>query len=658
MESQITPEAQDPQALSQAWMKAWPRAKTAVMKLAQPWAEVWTEAETKTEAEVMSEATQEVEAEALGLARALAWARRDQPRVPAERVPPAVPSQKVVSCLLRHLHLRGIDLWHHSPETSGEYLCILHFITPITRLPFELLELIFLDLVDEASGPPLVLMLVCKRWHDIVTSIWGSLNLSTITSMDAVASKLKRHRWLDIVVDTHPDRGDFTPSTGAYEAIFIAMGASSQWRSLVVESFPLQADLPEDLVSRHLQQCANATMSRFTTFKIKSACETSPLLDSLLCMLGRAAIPELTTVEINSANVISFLAPFYSSVFHSVKDLCLDTPGIHDPVDLLPHLHRLESFTATHLSLPTYHEHVDLPFLHTLRHLRLRAVSIQWMSGRTFHVLEDCTLIFPLHRHSLPMFSTTLPRCEHLTFQGYPFDILGGVSAHKLGHLSVTCPSSFNGRGNQQLIQLSCQVLGESRLALKTLHVGVKVTDQAWMNALVSMSELEELVIHNAQPSSVGARVFQSLVAQPAHASSLGAKSTPGEPGAPLCPLLRRFGLKYDRWLRGSEQFDLIPNFLSIIRSRQQSECSLESFSLWLTSNQKDPLQLVQGTELSIIGFMRLAKESRIEVDLLGSTAGELRRETPKLKRSREWFISHFLALIGVSDRELNVFRS
>ena len=638
MGSQITPEAQELQALSQAWVKAWPRAKTAVMKLAQPWAEVWTEVETKTEAEVKSKATQEVEEEALGLARAWAWARRE-PLVPAERVPSVVPNPSVIRCLLSYLNRRGIthDLWHHSPETRGEYSCIIHFITPITRLPFELLHQILLDLIDEASGPPLVLMLVCKRWHDIVTSIWGSLNLSTITPMDAVASKLEGHRWLDIVVDTDPDRGDsFTPSASAYEAIFAAMGASLRWRSLVVESFPLQADLPEDLVSRHLQQCANATMSRFTTFKIKSACKTSPLLDGLLRIIGTTASPELKTVEINSASVISFLAPVYPSVFHSVKDLCLDTPGIHDPVDLLPHLHQLESFTVSHLSLPTYHNHVDLPFVHTLRHLKLRAVSIQWMSGRKFDVLEDCTLIFPLHRHSLPTFSTTLPRCEHLTFQGYPVDILGGVSAHKLGHLSVTCPSSFNGRGNQQLVQLSCQVLGESRLALKTLHVGVKVTDQAWMNALVSMSELEELVIHNAQPSSVGARVFQSLVAQPAHASSLGAKSTPGERGAPLCPLLRRFGLKYDRWLRQSEQFDLIPDFLSIIRSRQQYKCSLESFSLWLTSNQKGPLQLVQRTELSIIGFMRLAKESRIVVDSLGFTARELRRVTPKVKPSWE----------------------
>ena len=159
-------------------------------------------------------------------------------------------------------------------------------------------------------------------------------------------------------------------------------------------------------------------MSRLTTFKVEFACETSPLLHGLLRILGTTAGSELTTIQVNSANVISFLAPDYPSIFHSVKVLSLDTPGMPNPVDLLPHLHQLETFTASYLALPIYHSHVDLPFVHTLRHLTLRAVSIQWMSGKTFQVLEDCVLIFPLHRHVLHTFSTTLPNCKHLTFQG------------------------------------------------------------------------------------------------------------------------------------------------------------------------------------------------------------------------------------------------
>ena len=159
---------------------------------------------------------------------------------------------------------------------------------------------------DETSGSPLVLMCVCRHWHAIVTTIWASLNLGTRTPVNAVASKLERKQWLDIVVDTDSDRSDFTPSSGAFEAIFAAIEASSQWRSLVVESFPAHGDLPEDLdVNRRLQRHSNAAMNRFTTFKIKSACETSSILHGLLRILGSTAGSELTMVEINSANVIS-----------------------------------------------------------------------------------------------------------------------------------------------------------------------------------------------------------------------------------------------------------------------------------------------------------------------------------------------------------------
>jgi len=313
------------------------------------------------------------------------------------------------------------------------------------------------------------------------------------------------------VVHTEVDRGDFTPSKGAYEAIFAAMEAASRWRSLVVETFPRQADLPRGLVKRGLQRCSNATMSRLRTFKIKRACETSPLLDGLLRILGTTASAELTTVEINSANVISFLIPAYSSIFRSIKVLCLDTPRIRNQIDLLSHLHQLETFTASHLPLPIYPPEINLSFVHTLSHLKLRAVSVQWMTGRTFHALESCTLTLPLHHHFLHMFGTTLPNCKFLTFEGYPLDALDGISAPRLTSLSVACSGSYTARGNEQLAWLSSQVLGKSRLAPQMLHISIKATGQAWIKALTFMSDLEELIIDVAKPSSLGAKIDLSL---------------------------------------------------------------------------------------------------------------------------------------------------
>jgi len=347
------------------------------------------------------------------------------------------------------------DICLHT-HTIQEYWWLIQIIAPITRLPSELLQQILIIIIDQASSSPLALMLVCKHWCNVVTSLWAPLKLGASTPKDAVISKLERHPWLvDVLVDTETDRGDFTPSDRAYEAIFTAIEATSRWRSFIVETWPAQANLPEDLVDSCLRRSSDAVMSRLRTFKIKCACEMSPLLERLLRVLGTTANEVLATVEINSTNVISILFPTYSSIFRSVTVLSLDTPGLHNPVDVLPHLHQLQILTASHLPLPVYHNDVNLPFIHTLRHLKLRSVSIQWMSGRIFHSLESCTLLFPLHHHVLRTFSATLPNCKGLTFEGYPLDILNSVSAHNLTHISVMCSPSYKPRGTQQLAQFS-----------------------------------------------------------------------------------------------------------------------------------------------------------------------------------------------------------
>ena len=627
-----TPESD---AAEWAWQKAeWEReqAEREVEEFTREWARVQTEVEAEEWVRAQVETDPEAEgctlarARAEAVARALALAQEISmreismgPLASAENeraiqlhsyAPPYAEvladwNIKAILDSIKPHYRHGLarTLWRHS-----EHFWLIQIIVPATRLPPELLQSIFSTIIDDASGPPLVLMLVCKHWHTIVTGIWASLKLGTRTPRDTVA---RRNQWLlDIVVDTEIDRSDFTSSEAAYEAIFAALEVTPRWRSLVVETFPRQVDLPEHLVNRGLQRCSDATMNRLRSFKIKGACEMSPLLDHVLRIIGTTTSPELTTVEINSANVISFLVPAYAPVFRSVKVLYLNISGTHDPVDLLPHLHQLETLTASHLSLPTYGGDINLPFVNTLRHLTLRAVSIQWMSGRTFDVLESCTIIFPLHRHTLPIFSTTLPNCKQLTFQGYPLDILDGVSLYKIIHLSVICSGSFNRRGARQLVRFSGQVLREYQLALRVLHISIEATSQAWVNALTFMPHLEELVISSPRPSSLRAKVFQSLIVQPDYASNTSARSTPEEWDPPLCPSLRRFVLKYRRWLRATEHFDLIPIFLSVIRSRRRSNCALQSFSVWRRSDDEDPLKLVKNSRININGVERLAKES------------------------------------------------
>jgi len=502
----------------------------------------------------------------------------------------------------------------------------LKIIAPVIRLPPELLQhILFLITDDDAGDSPLMLMLVCKQWYTIVTRHLTPLKLGTRTPRDTVTRKLGSMQWLlDVVIDTEIDRSDFAPSEGAYEGIFAAIDTTSRWRSLVVETFLEQADLPMHLVDRGLQW-SKATMNRLKILKVKSACKMSPLLDHLLRVLGTTASSELTTMEISPAPVISFLLPAYSPIFRSVKVLTLDISGSHDPVDLLPHLHQLEELTASCLSLPIYADYINLPFVNTLRHLRLRAVSIQWMNGRTFYVLESCTISFPLRHHTPPIFGLGLPNCKDLIFQGHPLDILGGISAPKLLHLSVTCSASFSREGGRQLDLFTSQVLRESRLAPRVLHIGIEATSQAWVNALTFMPDLEELVIENTHPSSIGVKVLQSLSARLIHASSTGSTSIPEEWDAPLCPSLKRFGLKYRRWLRPTEHLDLVPGLVSIILSRRHSNCSLQRLWVWMRSDQRDPLELIEDRGMNHVGFERLAYESGVEKgDLRGFMAAWL----------------------------------
>ena len=85
-------------------------------------------------------------------------------RARGERVPVVLEDPSMIWNILSDLKHYGVapDLWHRSRESREEYSCLIHFFSPITRLPFELLHQILLIIIDEMSGPPSVLMLVCK----------------------------------------------------------------------------------------------------------------------------------------------------------------------------------------------------------------------------------------------------------------------------------------------------------------------------------------------------------------------------------------------------------------------------------------------------------------------------------------------------------------
>jgi hypothetical protein len=557
----------------------------------------------------------------LELRRMLALARELVPASGLRQRPLQVDKELAGPSYKDTLYSLLCDLWRYviqsskSPQTARVYVRVLHFIAPITRLPPELLQQIFLVIIDEATQPSLFLMAACRHWYNIVTSIRASLILGTTTSRDAVTKKLERNPWLlDIMISAEADHDDLNSLKAAYEGIFSAIEVASRWRTVVIEGFPGSTDLPDDLVDCGFRRCTNAALGRLRTFKIMHGCEMSPLLDRLLRILGTTASAELTTVEINSANaVLLLLAPVYSSVFHFIKVLCLDTPAMSEPVDLLPHLEHLETFIASHLPLSTYPLHVDLPFTRTLRHLRLKAVSIQWMGGRTLSVLKTCTLILPLHHHSVHTLGTRLPNCKDLTFEGQPLETLEGFSVNRLTHLSVKSQGWSRYHGSRQIASISNQF--SNAPPLRCLHVGISASSQAWIKALALMSNLEELFLTNLRPSSLHARLFEAFLAQPPHKENWDISPAIGEWRVTLCPSLKVVGLQYDRWLRSTEEFKLAPTFMAIIWSRKWSRCSLQSFHICLTDGQKEPLELIGESRTSLRALELLRSTIRAERD-------------------------------------------
>ena len=79
-------------------------------------------------------------------------------------------------------------LW---PRRRQDYWWLIQIITPIARLPPELLHQILLIVIDNDNDSPLALVQVCKSWYDVVTDIWGSLKLGTTTPRNDITKKLK-----------------------------------------------------------------------------------------------------------------------------------------------------------------------------------------------------------------------------------------------------------------------------------------------------------------------------------------------------------------------------------------------------------------------------------------------------------------------------------
>ena len=216
-------------------------------------------------------------------------------------------------------------------------------------IPVEIFTEIFLYTVQADSQPQANLMLVCRRWRDIMLStpgIHSQLRIYQWTRKNAVERFGKR--WLlDVTVDIRgfdPEIDDWEYDRDInpveFHACFMAAAeAASRWRSLALLSLPPPGEY-EDLQITH-------PLQHLESFKLAPSCTLGNFMGPLLNAITTTVTQRFTVVEVFHPDVALYLLqPAHFRIFSSLTTLRLICRGMQNPVDVLPSLHKLEVFEA------------------------------------------------------------------------------------------------------------------------------------------------------------------------------------------------------------------------------------------------------------------------------------------------------------------------
>jgi hypothetical protein len=450
------------------------------------------------------------------------------------------------------------------------------------HFPVEIFSEVFLYTVQDDPRSQTNLMLVCRYWRDIMLSTPG------IHSQLRIYGRTRRkhierfgRRWLlDVtidmtIVDYRYVDGRYKPMIDPVDffACFMAAAeAASRWRSLVLNSLPPPGEYKDLQIIHPLQ--------RLESFKLDASCELGNSLEPLLTAITKTVTPLFTVMEIFHPDAALYLVqPAHFQIFSSLTTLRLICRRMQNPVDILPFLHKLEIFEAHHLSLPICSPVIDLPLTQILRVLHLRSVSIQWIAGRVFPVLKDCSIIFPHHADTIR--SVYMPSCSILKYDSNNLRTLGHFHYPPLARLEVKCGQWTTSRGNLQLAALHPIFAAQS---LTCLHLKIKCSEWLLAFMLGLAPVLKELWMGLSAPQALSSAFFLAFAAGGRDASAGSSRRTT----APLCKHLRKLHLHYKRWSRGAERNALIQAFGAIMASHPPEE---QNFTLRLSFGEGPELQ-------------------------------------------------------------------
>jgi hypothetical protein len=378
------------------------------------------------------------------------------------------------------------------------------------------------------------------------------------------------------------------------------MKTMSRWRSLTIEFFPSEGDIVAAAGEGETNLMFGGPLEKLEVFKISCLCESSPPLNQLLDHVATTSTPQLKRVELATPNAIWFLADQKYRVFFShLTHFKVDVREMRNPADILPYFENLEVLEAYRLHLPMYPHDLDLPIVRTLRRISIKIVSVQWMSGRTFPALEDCTIIWPHHPETLRLQGgVDLPVCTQFTYDDHLIEPISDFRLPKLDKMVVQNEAWNKPRGSTQLASVWSELAHSEWLRPRVLHLSTQCHDQHLINALQLHPDLEELVLGLVRPDGLGKKFFNTMVAKRSKAvssssgPSSGSAPSNGTPSshlvAPLVPKLKVFGVRYRRWIKGKEKDEITPLLEKIIQSREKTEIPLQSVRFWPTKDTPD----------------------------------------------------------------------
>ena len=431
-------------------------------------------------------------------------------------------------------------------------------VTPIHRLPDDLLSEIFVFVIERSYQELPSLRAVCRKWDNMLTFLpifSSNLELHKWTDKDAVETFLKRGKSVPLTVTIFT--GDDTPplanESQPYEALELALESVDRWHYL--------------------------------TFQGPDSREIAPLAASLQKHLSKISenAKSLTSLLIHDESCLFILSqPSHTDIFSGLTYLSVKSSGHHEPVDILPHLPVIEELRLNKVVLADYDAMTSLPLANSLWYLELHLVSIQWMARHEFKNLQICRIYLPLRHNGILPAAVAMPVCLHFVYYAQPFDSLSGFVVPCLEILEVGNKISNKTQNAMAILHIQGFL---SQGSLQSLDLRMECRDQDLLRTLELLPSLETLVLRPKQPQSIGWHFFSALIARPCqdgeHCDHWWCAIPVTTSDITICPLLRSLVVSYYRWLRDTETEVVLPILLAVAESRRAAG---ESFALEVTS--------------------------------------------------------------------------